>query len=211
MTNGQIVLLNGVSSSGKTSIAKALQTMIEEPCLHLCIDDYLSAFQRSIWRRPEILTPQWPHMLRGFYAAGAAIARAGNLVIIDSVLEADPPWVESLLEIFCDVEVIFVGVRCPLEELERRERARTDHRPGVARLQFDQVHAQAEYDLEVDTSAFTPQECASQILAWMKAGYRPAALERLKKHRGSGGNNERSRTMGGGPARGALAGGAARG
>ena len=97
MPKGRLLLLNGVSSSGKSSIAKALQGMIEEPCIHLCIDDYLGAFQNDLWDKREIVQPAWPSIIAGFHAAAAAIAHAGNLVIVDDVLEEEPPWVENLL------------------------------------------------------------------------------------------------------------------
>jgi chloramphenicol 3-O-phosphotransferase len=63
-----------------------------------------------------------------------AIARAGNMVVIDNVLENEPPWMESLLELLEGIPVIFVGVHCPLGELERRERQRRDRKTGVAGL-----------------------------------------------------------------------------
>jgi chloramphenicol 3-O phosphotransferase len=179
MSIGQIIFLNGASSSGKTSIARALQAMIDEPCIHLCIDDYLGAFQSDLWQRQEVVRPKWPNIIRGFHAAGAAIARAGNLVVIDDVLEKEPPWVESLLELFDGIEVIFVGVHCPLGELERREKRRKDRREGMARLQFEQVHAQALYDINVDTSALSPEECAAKIFKRRKALQHPSAFEQL--------------------------------
>ena len=51
MPKGRLLFLNGASSSGKSSIAKVLQGMLEEPCIHLCIDDYLGAFQKGLWNR----------------------------------------------------------------------------------------------------------------------------------------------------------------
>ena len=181
MSRGQIILLNGASSSGKTSIAKALQATIDEPCVHLCIDDYLGAFQGDLWERQEIVKPEWPSIIRGFHAAGAAIARAGNIVIIDDVLEGEPPWVESLLELFEGLPVIFVGVHCPLGELERRERQRKDRKTGLARRQIDQVHAQAEYDVKVDTSLLSPTECADRIVKRTGEGHQVSAFERLRE------------------------------
>ena len=77
------------------------------------------------------------HIIAGFHAAAAATARAGNLVIIDDVLEENPPWIESLLTLFEGIEVIFVGVYCPLEELEGREQARGNRKPGQARIPFE--------------------------------------------------------------------------
>jgi chloramphenicol 3-O-phosphotransferase len=60
MPKGRLHFLNGASSSGKSSIAKALQKMIQEPCIHLCIDDYLGAFQNDLWSKQEIMQPAWP-------------------------------------------------------------------------------------------------------------------------------------------------------
>jgi chloramphenicol 3-O phosphotransferase len=155
--------------------------MIDEPCMHWCIDDYLGAFQKGLWQRQGIVGPKWRSIIRGFHAAGAAIARAGNLVILDDVLEEEPPWVESLVELFDGLDVIFVGVHCPLGELERREQQRKDRRAGMARLQYEQVHAQSLYDVEVDTSALGPDECASKIIKCWKAQQRPSALEQLRE------------------------------
>jgi chloramphenicol 3-O phosphotransferase len=56
-----------------------------------------------------------------------------------------------------------VAVRCPLEELLRRERARGDRSAGTAAAQYDVVHAHGDYDIEVDTSTHTADECARQI------------------------------------------------
>jgi chloramphenicol 3-O phosphotransferase len=179
MSGGGIIFLNGASSSGKTSIAKALQAMLDEPCIHLCIDDYLGAFQGDLWQRQEIVRPRWRNIIQGFHAAGAAIARAGNLVIIDDVLEEEPPWLENLVELFDGIEVIFVGVHCPLDELERREGRRKDRRAGMARLQYEQVHAQALYDIEVDTTTLGPNQCAARIIECWRAPQHPSAFEQL--------------------------------
>ena len=42
MDKGRIIFLNGTSSSGKSSIAKALQNLLETPFLHVSADDFLS-------------------------------------------------------------------------------------------------------------------------------------------------------------------------
>jgi chloramphenicol 3-O phosphotransferase len=178
---GLIIFLNGASSSGKSSIAKALQAVLEEPCIHLCIDDYLAAFQKGLWDKQEIVQRAWPNIITGFHAAAAAIARAGSWVIMDDVLEEDPPWIEHCLELFEGLEVIFVGVHCPLEELEHREKERGNRKAGMARLQFEQVHAQAIYDIEVDTSVLSPEECVVRIVDYLDAGRRPTALEQLRE------------------------------
>jgi chloramphenicol 3-O phosphotransferase len=181
MSKGQIIFLNGASSSGKSSIAKALQEVMEKPCVHLCIDDYLGTFQTGLWDNKEVVQREWPNIIAGFHAAAAAIARAGTFVIVDDVLEEEPPWIEKMLVSFDGLDVTFVGVYCPLAELERREKERGDRRQGMARQQFEQVHAQAIYDVEVDTSVLCSAECASIIVDCMDAKQRPSAFERLRE------------------------------
>ncbi|MFC1997324.1 chloramphenicol phosphotransferase CPT family protein [Chloroflexota bacterium] len=172
------IFLNGTSSSGNSSIAKALQEIIEPPCIHWRIDDYLSAYPKGLWAKKEIVQPEWPKIIQGFHAAGAAIARVGNLVIIDDVLESEPPWEENLLKLFNGLSVLFVGVHCPLVELERREKERKD---GKARVQFNQVHSIAVYDVEVDTSVLSPLECAAIIIEQLRSEPRPLAFDQLRE------------------------------
>jgi hypothetical protein len=40
----------------------------------------------------------------------------------------------------------------------------SDRRKGLARSQFDIVHASKPYDLVIDTSILTPEDCATKIL-----------------------------------------------
>jgi chloramphenicol 3-O phosphotransferase len=130
----------------------------------------------------------WAHIRRGcgttkrlFSGSGPTSARAGNLVIVDDVLEEEPPWIENVLAFFDGLDVTFVGVHCPLAELERREKERGDRRQGMARQQFEQVHAQAIYDVEVDTSVLRSEECASIIVDYIDAKRYPSAFERLRE------------------------------
>jgi chloramphenicol 3-O phosphotransferase len=56
-----------------------------------------------------------------------------------------------------------VGVFAPFEVLEARERERGDRMIGLARWQYERVHRDMTYDLEIDTSSPTPMECAELI------------------------------------------------
>ena len=63
--------------------------------------------------------------------------------------------------------VLFVGVKCPLHILERREKARKNRVSGLARYQFNRVHKSAVYDVEVDTSEITAAQAARKIVTFM--------------------------------------------
>jgi chloramphenicol 3-O phosphotransferase len=62
-------------------------------------------------------------------------------------------------------------VHCPLAVAERRERERGDRIVGTARGQHALVHTFRTYDVDVDTSVATPQECAEAILAVLDARF----------------------------------------
>ena len=173
-----IILLNGVGSAGKTSIAQALQTITADPFLHVGIDTFIEMMPPSSFGTPDGLTfafteedgkpsavitsgPFAQRVFRGKRLALAALADAGNDLILDEVI-----WDDELAEyqtLFARHDLKLVGVFAPLEVLEAREIARGDRAIGLARWQFSRVHAGRTYDLEVDTSKASPLECATLI------------------------------------------------
>lgn len=63
-----------------------------------------------------------------------------------------------------DYDLRIVGLRAPLEIVEARERARGDREIGLARWQFERVHRDRQYDLELDTSVESPEASAARIV-----------------------------------------------
>ena len=173
---GTVIFLNGASSSGKTTIAKKLQGMMTGIYLLVSIDAFMQQLPAGLdsKRLEEVL----PGLLAGFNASAAAMARAGNNVIVDHVLW-QRPWVLPCVEAFKGVDVVFVGVRCPLEVLEAREDARGDRFAGIARLQHESAHHNKVYDLEVDTSKKSADECARAICEYIELGRKPEAFIKL--------------------------------
>ena len=174
----RIVLLNGVGSSGKGSIAKALQEIAAAPFLHIQMDAFIDMMPDGSWGHPDWLDfetlddggkpsivirtgPLAARVFRGMRHAVAALARQGNNLIVDDVLLGEEKT--EYVELFADFELIRIGVFAPLEVLEARERSRGDRMAGLARWQYDRVHKGMTYDLEVDTSRATAAECAKRI------------------------------------------------
>ena len=89
---------------------------------------------------------------------------SGNPVIFDHVLH-DRAMHESCRTAFAGLDVFAVGVTCPVDILEARERARGDRVLGRARGLAEVVHQFMPYDLKVDTGANSPQACVAAILA----------------------------------------------
>lgn len=189
MSYGTIIILNGTSSSGKTSILRALQDILEEPYLDAGIDKFIwmlphRYLDRPLWDqvlgRATYAGPTGHTLMTGMHQAIAVLSRAGNNVVADHVL-VEPGWLCECVRLFSGLPAFLVGVRCPLEVLEQRERARQNRTLGQARAQFGIVHAHGTYDVEVNTSLYSPEACALQIKARLNDGTPPRAFARLRR------------------------------
>lgn len=179
-----IILLNGISSAGKTSISQILQRTLNEPYLQVSID----TFENMLPNRPQAgeqfaWEELFPKLLAGFHRSIAALADTGSNLIVDHVMVYREGWASTLADCMESLEpfaVYFVGVRCSLEELMRREQARGDRFIGTAERQFPRVHRLNLYDVEVDTTRTSPEVCAEQIRAFVSS-HDPTAFARLRQ------------------------------
>jgi chloramphenicol 3-O phosphotransferase len=186
---GRIIVLNGTSSSGKTTLVRALQDRLPEPWLEIGIDRFVFAlpkryldqphwsevfrYVRPAGRRDGPFTietgPLGERLVGGMHRTAAALAGAGLDVIVDHVLLEDR-WLDDMARRWVDLSVLYVGVRCPLAVVLERERARHDRTIGQAAAQFGIVHRRGGYDVEVDTSRLAPDEAAARIVAALERG-----------------------------------------
>ncbi|MFJ7299591.1 chloramphenicol phosphotransferase [Streptomyces sp. NPDC099088] len=117
---------------------------------------------------------------KGFHRAVAGMAAGGNNLVVDYPLSRR--WrLLDLLDLLVPEDTVLVAVRCPLPELNRREADRGDRSPGLAALQYAQVHAHGPHDIDVDTSVLTPSECARRIHDFLPRRPRPTAFETLRR------------------------------
>ncbi|MFC4063439.1 chloramphenicol phosphotransferase CPT family protein [Actinoplanes subglobosus] len=176
---GRIILLNGASSSGKSSIGRALLPLLPDPWFFMPVDA-INAMRSTVHTRVLDDTEIAEMLTRtrvGYHRAVAAMASAGNDVIMDYPLSER--WrVTDLLDTLAGYDVTLVEVRCSPDELERRERERGDRPIGLARSQT-LVYAHGEYDIVVDTTETGPDECAKQIAHHL--GTPPQAFDRLRR------------------------------
>jgi chloramphenicol 3-O phosphotransferase len=163
------ILLNGTSSSGKTSIARAIQKMASVPFLYASVDAFTDMFDWDVIVGGEL----WQECDRAgvaiFHRALPALLSSRFPVVIDHVLE-ESQWHQECHDALKGYRVLSVGVHCPLELLREREKARGDRGIGLAERQYPRVHRHGVYDLEVDTSKSSPKECAQRILDAFAAG-----------------------------------------
>jgi chloramphenicol 3-O phosphotransferase len=189
----RVIYLNGTSSAGKSSIVRALQERLDELYLHVQLDVFMQMVPPHGWDRAGgmVITPRPDHGLHvdfgplcqplfsGFHRSLGALAAAGNQLIVDDVL-LERRWLRDAVEALAEHEVCFVGVHCPVDVAEARERERPDRAQGIARGQYDLVHAHRFYDVQVDTSVLTPERCAQRILEAQQRFGAPTAFERLR-------------------------------
>lgn len=177
--SGRIILLNGASSSGKSSIGRALQQTFADPWFFFPVDA-LGAMRSTEHTRP-LDAGEIDVMLRrtrcGYHRAVAALASAGNDVIMDYPLSE--PWrLADLLDVLAPYDVTLVDVHCSADELERRERTRSDRPVGLALSQV-RVFEHDERDVAVDTTTTSSGACATIIASEMEAITSPKAFQRL--------------------------------
>lgn len=171
-----ILFLNGCTSAGKTSIARALQRLLDPPHLRLGIDDGFAMLPPQLHNHPDGFyfdtddrgEVRLNHgafglaMLKAHARCAAAIAASDIDLILDEVV-LEPDLRADWAAVLGPFAVFRAGIHCALGELERREIARGDRLIGQARGQLDLVHRDMAYDFEIDTTAVPPATAAAAI------------------------------------------------
>lgn len=177
----QIIFLHGASSSGKSTIARALQDRIERPFWHISIDHLRDAgvlpmrrFRSGEFRWSEARAA----FFDGFHRSLRAYADAGNDLILEHILDTDG-WLDALTELLAGHDVFFVGVHCPLELLIEREVARGDRPVGSARQDYETVHVGKVYDVELNSTDGTDANVERLLASW-RSGQRSSDFSRRR-------------------------------
>lgn len=149
---GFVVVVNGASSSGKTTLMTSLCERAMTPWIRF--DDAMVGhvgLRFLIW--PDTAGP----INDGFVAGLVAIARAGNQVITTGALGL------RLTAAVDQIPHLYVGLDCPLAVLVERQAQRDDRWGGLAES-TNQAHKGWTYGLRIDTSRQTAAESADLVL-----------------------------------------------
>jgi chloramphenicol 3-O phosphotransferase len=176
------VVLNGVPRAGKSSIALAIQESFSGAWMDLGVDVQRlmtpARYQPGVGLRPgEADHPAAPFVgvfFAALYDSMAAHSRAG-LNVVAGVGHHDATILSDCARRLDGIPAILVGVRCPLEVVMERRAAAPPGKYSVAqpdgsiplpvRRWQEQVHIPGVYDLEVDTSVLSAEQCAEAIRA----------------------------------------------
>ena len=167
MPKGKIIFLNGISSAGKSTLAKKLQERLVEPYYHLSVDRFFDIGpQKYMDSNPHqtvsIALTAMNHTIKTYVDIGIN-------VIVDTVLLKNDAkeytitgldTLDECVALLHEYEVLFVLVSCPADEIRRREKER-----GRAELMLENqlplLNPQNTYDITVDT---TNEKCVDEIL-----------------------------------------------
>lgn len=199
---GKLVILNGGSSAGKTSLARALQDLFDEPYLLLGIDAFWFAIpprqldldrvepRYYTWRVHEengkeyfeiVPGPILDQVMAGRYRAIRAYLDLGLNVIADEVLWKRE-WLEDAVRLLESYEVYLVGVHVSDTEGARREHDRGDRHEGWNRGSARAAHRHCpSYDLEIDTTQLSPAAAAEKIKHLLEGHQAPSAVPQLRR------------------------------
>lgn len=191
-----VIVVNGPSSAGKSTLCRGLQDAIDRPYLCVGFADFVfmsapryyagadTAVQEIVdeftavgvqmmvtSRDPLTVTarfgPVFRSLVDGIAPAVRALVDAGNAVILDHVLH-DEGMASSLRTSLAGLDIAMVGVTCDVAILKERERERGDRVLGRARGLVDVVHSFCDYDVMVDTGRQSPQDCVATVLAALR-------------------------------------------
>ena len=170
-----VIVLNGISSAGTSTLARAVQDRLARPYLVLGVDTLVDAMPPASSATEEGLIfhadgrvetgAGFTSLENAWYAGLAAIAARGVGLILDEVLLGGVRSQGRLSAALEGLHVLWVAVDCDVQVASAREATRADRTPGMAAAQAPLVHVGVRYDLRVDTTVHSPAACAEQVLA----------------------------------------------
>lgn len=156
-----IILLNGPSSSGKSSLASRLQSIIkDEKDIEygiISIDDFL-----EMTTDKEIYEDDVFEISTKLCEKAIETLKYKHGIIIDHVITSERIFTQ-LKEDLKSYDLSLVHVTCPLHELKRREEERNNRCLGSAAASYQYLFPKEGYHLIVDTFELSAEESALKI------------------------------------------------
>ena len=161
MNKGKIIVLNGVSSSGKTTLAKEIQDAFDETYMRLSIDDFIKMMP------PKMIKTDLENTVYKCQTIMLQIitrlSDAGINVVVDNIMLTYFQTLKQYISALHDYPVLLVKVDCPPHELRRRETDRGDRAIGQGESQIDDLEPKTMYDITINTFTNTISECVKLI------------------------------------------------
>ena len=156
----QIILLNGPSSSGKSTLSKTLQKLFKENGKQyeiVSIDDFMKISTSETIYEDDVF-----EISQDMCNATIELLEKADGVIVDHVITSERIF-KQFLETAKPFNYLLVRVTCPLNVLLQREKERGDRCMGSAKNSYDYLYPKEGYDLIIDTSLFSKEKCGLEV------------------------------------------------
>ena len=161
---GRIIILNGVSSSGKTTLAKVIQDLAPTPVYKLDIDNFIlmspekfNDYEHNDFSVQYAFASKFFHVVKLFSDMGFDL-------VVSNMFFKDTDTLKEFRVLLKDSPVLVVNITCPAEELKRRETLRGDRKPGSAQSQLQLLETRFDNCIRVNNFENTNEECAKMII-----------------------------------------------
>ena len=162
MKKGKVVYLNGLTSTGKTSICKELSAREKYTYFVLGFD----LFEETI--------PEWSYTderyakaIVAMYHAARSFSEQGQDVIIDGLIMKLPGLenhYELIKQIFIGCPLKIINISCSMEILQQRNIARGDRRENQSLEQSKIVEENIDFCFQIDSGIHSIRECADLLV-----------------------------------------------
>ena len=161
MLERTMILLNGPSSAGKSTLSRELQNRLREmnvDPLIISIDDYMRTDPKETIYEDDIFEIM-PDMCRDTKRA----IEQGKTVIVDHAITSERIY-DAMMDAAKGGKAYTVRVSCDIEILRKREAERGDRCPGSAEASLEYLWPKEGYDICIDNGKRSSAENAAIIL-----------------------------------------------
>jgi adenylylsulfate kinase/chloramphenicol 3-O phosphotransferase len=165
MKKGKIIYLNGLTSTGKTSIARIIQDTTNE-FFYLIGSDILMNMVGEKDRFNNYVKYEF-EMFIDMYHIAKLFSDMGKNVIIDCILFETPELpnhYQKMMNILGNNPLFTVNVVCPLEICRERNLKRGDRGEFQSEEQDKIIDKTVTLDFIIYTDKYSSEECAKMIL-----------------------------------------------
>jgi chloramphenicol 3-O phosphotransferase len=190
-----VLFVNGASSAGKTTLVRGVQDLVSEPYMHVGLDhcfaaipepwggggpgrysaagftyeSYIAAYD-GLPRTSIVVGPTGAAILAAYRRSLVTLLQRGCRLAIDELLLSDEIGADYLT-LLAPYDVQYVLMTADPGCLEKRCGAR-NYRPGFGRWSLTAAdRLPRSYDLVLDSSRMSAQECAKQVAASWNVRY----------------------------------------
>lgn len=179
--SGKLIILNGPSCVGKTTLAVTFQNTVSETYYRLSIDDYLCMVPESkLYLGDGINIRNAIH----FMHSSIRLLLEEEINVIVDMIYLQKYGTESVVDecrnFFKNYDVMMIKLKCELKELKRRAEIRKNRDFNDIQRQIAMQFPDEAFDVVLDTFQYNVEECVDFIINAMNDWKRFNAIHTFK-------------------------------